>query len=188
MLYSSYLHGEKFPIREIDSMQTMPITPALKLFFQTIETYLSDKKGSNLIWEMKHKELFYIFTQYYNNEDLYRFFQILFSDFASFKSLVLIHADSAKDCGELAERCGYGIKTFRRIFKQQFGKPTLQWLHEQKAAHIKRLILSPDVLFKDIIYQFDFTSASHFNKFCKKNLGETPTNLRINSASMYTDG
>lgn len=158
------------------------------MFLQTIETYLCDNKEGDLIWNIKHQEILYLFTKYYNKDDLYKFFYPLYSDFVSFKSLVFTHADSAKDCRELAERCGYGLKTFRRTFKLDFGKPALQWLHERKAAQIKHQILSLDISFKEIIYQFNFTSASHFNKFCKKNLGETPTNLREKFAYNYSDG
>lgn len=188
ILYSSFLYGQKFPLRETNLTIILPIKPSLELFLQTIETYLCDNKEGDLIWNIKHQEILYLFTKYYNKDDLYKFFYPLYSDFVSFKSLVFTHADSAKDCRELAERCGYGLKTFRRTFKLDFGKPALQWLHERKAAQIKHQILSLDISFKEIIYQFNFTSASHFNKFCKKNLGETPTNLREKFAYNYSDG
>lgn len=185
LLYASFLYGQKLSVQKENTSIILPIKSALKQILYTIDAYLNDKKKDDLIWNIKHQETLYVFTQYYTREDLYHFFYPLYIDFAAFKSLVLTHANRIKDCAELAECCGYSLKTFRRVFKQEFGKPVLQWLHENKAARIKRLILLSDVSFKEIIYQFGFTSASHFNKFCKKNLGETPTSMRAKFACNY---
>lgn len=53
-----------------------------------------------------------------------------------FKSLVLAHYQKAEYTDKLAEMCGYGLHTFRRIFKKEFGISLYKWLNQKRAEHI----------------------------------------------------
>lgn len=95
-----------------------------------------------------------------------------------FKNLVLSHYMKANDTQELADLCGYGVVTFRRIFKEEFGTSVYQWLLKKRSKHILYRLSFPYISFQEIIEEFNFTSPQQFNRFCKTNLGDSPTNLR----------
>ena len=95
-----------------------------------------------------------------------------------FRNLVLTHYRKANNTEELAELCGYGIHTFRRVFKKEFDIPVYQWLIKKRAENIRYRLSQSFVPLTDIIDEFNFSSAQHFNSFCKQYLGDTPGNLR----------
>ena len=79
---------------------------------------------------------------------------------------------------ELANLMGYGINSFRVKFKENFGIPAYQWLLNEKAKRILKCLTTEGEDFKSIIDDFDFSSHSHFYKFCKTQFGLTPEELK----------
>lgn len=148
-----------------------------------INGYIDDKTHEPNLWKLKHKELIWLFSKYYTPEELQLFFHPMTDEQIPFKSLVLTHYRKANCTKELAELCGYGLHTFRRIFKNEFGIPVYRWLIQKRAEHIKHRLSMPYIPFSDIIDEFNFSSAQHFNSFCKQYLGDTPGNLRKENTS-----
>lgn len=140
--------------------------------------YLKDNKHEPALWGLKHKELIWLFTKYYTPEELRLFFHPMLDDDIPFKSLVLTHYRKAEFTDTLAEMCSYGLYTFRRVFKKEFGISPYKWLTMKRAEHIRHRLSLPYIPFADIIEEFHFSSAGHFSNFCKQSLGDTPTNLR----------
>ena len=140
--------------------------------------YLRDNKHESALWGWKHKELIWLFTKYYTPEELRLFFHPMTDEDVPFKSLVLAHYRKAEYTDRLAEMCGYGLYTFRRVFKKEFGISPYKWLTMKRAEHIRHRLSLPYIPFADIIEEFHFSSAGHFSNFCKQFLGDTPTNLR----------
>lgn len=140
--------------------------------------YLDDEKHEPALWSLKHKELIWLFAQYYTPEELRLFFHPMTDEDVPFKSLVLAHYRKAEYTDRLAEMCGYGIYTFRRVFKKEFGMSPYKWLTMKRAEHVRHRLSLPYVPFADIIEEFHFSSAAHFSNFCKQFLGDNPTNLR----------
>ena len=147
-------------------------------FMESISLYLEDETGDLLLWHLKHKELIRLFRHYYQPEELQAFFHPMIGEVVPFKSLVLSHYMKANDTKELADLCGYGLATFRRIFKEEFGTSVYQWLLKKRSEHILYRLSFPYISFQEIIEEFNFTSPQQFNRFCKSNLGDSPTNLR----------
>lgn len=147
-------------------------------FMESISYYLEDGTGDLLLWHLKHKELIRLFSRYYRPEELQAFFHPMIGEAVPFKKLVLSHYMKANDSKELADLCGYGVATFRRIFKEEFGTPVYQWLLKKRSEHILYRLSIPYISFQEIIEEFNFTSPQQFNRFCKTNLGDSPTDLR----------
>lgn len=145
--------------------------------------YLSDDKHEPPLWELKHKELIWLFTKYYSPEELLLFFHPMIGEEIPFKSLVLAHYRKAEYTDKLAEMCGYSLHTFRRIFKSEFGISVHKWLTSKRAELIRYRLSLACIPFSDIIAEFHFSSPQQFNRFCKDNLGDAPQNLR----RKYTD-
>lgn len=140
--------------------------------------YISDKTHEATLWSLKHKELIWLFTKYYSPEELRLFFHPMTDEEVPFKSLVLAHYRKAEYTDKLAEMCGYGLYSFRRKFKQEFGISPHKWL-TQKRAELVRFRLSFEYIpLSDIIEEFHFSSPQQFTRFCKDNLGDAPTILR----------
>ncbi len=59
----------------------------------------------------------------------------------------------------------------------EFGMPAGKWLLERKAQHLMHRMAEPGVTLSDIMIQFDFNSPSQLTRFCKQNLGQTPTEI-----------
>lgn len=145
-----------------------------------IISYIKDGTHDKNLWKLKHQELIWAFTRYYEAEELQSFFHPMTDEQIPFKNLVMTHYRKASNADELADLCGYGIHTFRRIFKKEFGIPVYQWLIQKRAERIKYRLSMPYISLSDIIDEFNFSSPQHFNSFCKQYLGDTPTNIRKN--------
>lgn len=151
---------------------------ALDVFMDGISHYLSDQTDSPQLWRMKHRELIHLLCLYYRPEELQSFFNPMIGEDVPFKSLVLSHYQRVKTVKELADICGYGLYTFRRIFKKEFAVSAYQWLIKKRSEHILHKLSIPHISFSDIINEFNFSSSAHFSHFCKKFLGNTPGKLR----------
>lgn len=173
-------HTEKCPIKQETDLHILKSGYALDSFMRTVRYHYSNHITDFQFWSLKHQELIYLLALYHHNETV-DFFQSLQSEENTFKQLILSRSITAKNCSELAASCGYHLKTFSKLFKEEFNQTVYQWLQDRKAEQIKELILQSDIPFKTIMFDFDFTSASHLNKFCKKYFGDTPTNLRQRS-------
>ncbi|MSH99317.1 helix-turn-helix domain-containing protein [Escherichia coli] len=147
-------------------------------FMESVCLYLADNTGDLLLWHLKHKELIRLLSRYYEVEELQSFFHPMTDEDVPFKSLVLSHYMKAHDTQELADLCGYGVVTFRRVFKDEFGIAVYQWLIKKRSEHILYRLSLPYIPFHDIMEEFNFTSPQQFYRFCKTNLGDSPTNLR----------
>lgn len=149
----------------------------------SVESYIMDETHDQPIWHLKHKELIWWFTRYFHADELRSFFHPMIGEQVPFKSLVLTHYRKANNTEELAEFCGYGVHTFRRIFKNEFDVPVYRWLIQKRVEHIKYRLSMPYIPLSDIIDEFNFSSPQHFSSFCKQYLGDTPGNLRKRNAS-----
>lgn len=150
----------------------------LSHFMDGVDGYLYDKKHEPALWSLKHKELIWLFTKYYSPEELRLFFHPMTDEEVPFKNLVLAHYRKAEYTDLLAEMCGYGLYSFRRKFKQEFGISPHKWLIQKRAELIRYRLSFEYITFADIIEEFHFSSPQQFNRFCKNNLGDSPTVLR----------
>lgn len=165
-------------ITKFSDTNSLPINDIFKFYIDSIYIHLFNKIENFFFWSLKHQEIIHLFTLYYPKESISLFLQTLLMDFISFKSLVILHSPKAKNCLELAQLCGYELNSFSILFKKEFNQTVYQWLQERKAERVKKLIATPHIPLKNIMYDLNFTSASHLTKFCKKYFGATPSQLR----------
>lgn len=153
------------------------LTP-LKNFLELIVLYLENKYQSYKLYASSKEELFYLLKIIYSKEELGEFFYLLANTPSEFEKLVAANYMNVKNVQELANIMGYGINSFRNKFKETFGIPAYQWLQNEKAKRILNCLITKEKDFKSIIDEFDFSSHSHFYKFCKLQYGLTPDELR----------
>lgn len=156
----------------------LTVPSSMQILMDNVASYITDKTEELELWQMKHKELIWVFTRYYVAEELRSFFHPMTDEQVPFKSLVMTHYRRAEFTEQLAELCGYGVHNFRRKFKQEFEISPYQWLMMKRAESIRYRLSQTCIPFTDIIDEFNFSSSAHFTNFCKRFLGDTPSNLR----------
>ena len=99
----------------------------------------------------------------------------------SFVEKVLECYTKARTAEELAELCGANsIVTFRRTFLRLFNCPVAQWLRQKRAEQVLKLLKTTQLPLQEIAEQCGFANQSYLSDFCKRNLGDTPVNIRRN--------
>lgn len=154
------------------------IVPEIKMFLNLLSNCLSSGLNCTFYHELKSSEIMLLFRGYYSKEELAAFFYPLIGGSIDFKTSVLTNYRDAKTVDELASLLGYGLSNFKKKFKEEFEESAYQWMLKQKSKHIKYKLSFPDVEFSSIIDEFGFSSAAHFNRFCKSQYGMTPSDLR----------
>lgn len=137
------------------------------IFLRSFENYTYDRT-----------ELFYLLKKLYRKEELDYFFYLSSTHSAEFERLIAENYIKAKTVTDLAQMIGYGVNSFRMKFKKVFGIPAYEWLMQEKSKRLLVAIANSEDDFKNIIDEFDFSSHSHFYKFCKARFGYSPTELR----------
>lgn len=162
----------KYDFRPLD------MRPPVREFVKSIQTYISDEIVCQKLFSIKEKELAYIFHSYYTKMELLAFFYPLLIKGMDFAKLVLKNYNIATSLPELAEMCGYNLRTFNRKFKEQFNDTPYQWILKQNSIKIKRILIEENTPVKVISEHFGFSDTSHFNRYCKSMYGMSPTQLR----------
>lgn len=160
---------------EFDSL---PICSTLGSFLLLLRTYLQEGMNCHHLHEIKQKELFMIFRTHYSKQDLAQFFFPMLGKSLDFRSKVMAHYPQAKTVRDLAAICHYSEGHFNELFTAEFGEPPYRWMQKQKAKHIIGRLLDPSVPLKEIVYEFDFSSQSHLNRYCKVQFGEPAAKVR----------
>lgn len=71
------------------------------------------------------------------------------------------------------------------MVKAQSGKPAIKHIHERILLEAKRLLFHTDTSLKEMAYHLGFADASYFNRFFKREAGETPAAFRESIRKMY---
>lgn len=169
---SSYTQGIDYHFSSED------ICEPLLLFLQILRGYFDSGLNCFHMQEIKRVELFLLFRAYYTKESMALFFYLLIGKSLDFKMLVLEKFKESKSVKELASFCRYSEKVFYRHFLDVFGEPPSQWLLKQKAIQVKNKLCQKQIPIKDIVFEFNFASPSHFNRFCRSQFGDTPAKVR----------
>ena len=157
---------------------SLPVKPELMQYLTQLCLYLDEGINCRRLYEIKQKELFLVLRWYYKKEELAQLFFSMLGKSMDFRSKVMSHYMDVKTVSELATCCGFSEKTFRGAFLEEFGKPPYQWIQKQKSKHIIGRLAQQNIPIKEIVDEFNFSSASHFHKYCIRQYGESPIQVR----------
>lgn len=146
--------------------------------------YINDELKCSFFQELKVKELLYVLRCYYPYEDLQEFFHPIVSKDLMFAEQVYHYSQQTKSIKELSEYLNYSISGFEKRFKTVFGMPAKKWIQQEKAKKIYHEINCSTKPIVEIGFDFGFTSASHFNDYCKKLFNESPGKIRKANLSL----
>lgn len=156
----------------------LDINNPLSEYLDGIQTHLANGIDCSDFFALKIKELTCLLMIYYPKNELLGFFYPLLNNDMEFTNFILSNHANTKTIKELADLSAYSMSGFVKRFKKVFGVSPHQWVKEQKVKNIFQDIVNSEKLFKEICYEHEFSSPSHFNDFCKANFGETPGELR----------
>lgn len=168
---------------EFKDIGYLDVDERLTGYLVSVTTYIKDGLRCYYLFLIKLKELFFLLRAYYPKDELYHFFYPIISNDTTFSDLVLKNHHKAKTVHELANLVNYSLSGFQKKFKKVFGVPAYQWMNEQRSKSILHEINTNKKSFKEISFEYGFSSPSHFNDFCKINFGDTPGKIRKKSIS-----
>lgn len=157
---------------------SLEVRRPLKNFLASIVYYFHSSIQCAHLHRAKGVELFILFRHYYTQEELYRFFRSSLQKNISFYTLVMNNYLQVRNVKELAERCGYSLSNFKKLFEKNFKESPFNWMRRQMSNRIQVLLKEGDIPIKSIADQFHFTDQSHFNIYCKRHFGATAAQIR----------
>jgi len=71
------------------------------------------------------------------------------------------------------------------VIKMQSGRPAIKHIHNRLVLEAKRLLVHSEQTSKEIAFDLGFADSSYFNRFFKRETGQTPTGYRSGIRKMY---
>ena len=157
--------------------QPLQIRTPLDKFIDLMVCYL--KSGMNCIHlhDIKHTELFFTLRGFYKKEEIALLFYPLIGRPLSFKEQIEKWKDREHSITEMAAEFHMSQSAFLRKFKEEFKETYFRWEIRQKCDRILADLTIPNITIKEVMLRQGFYAAPNFNRFCKNNLGYTPSEL-----------
>lgn len=186
LLFEAYREGERLNPGAKSRLATyeghLPVlsfSPLLADYMEGFEMAFRQRCTCGLIIRIKLEEFFFWMGYSYSLEDRRRFLGNLTGPDDSFAHLVYENYLNAGTVAQLAEKTCCSLPNFEKRFKKRFGMPPTVWIALQKAKIILPEICNSEKPFKQIAFEYGFSSGAHFTAFCRKNFGRTPSELRL---------
>lgn len=154
------------------------IREKLRIFLYPLASFLKDGANCRQLHEIKLQELFWILRAYYLKEEMASFLYTIIGTSQDFRDKVLSNYRRVNSVQDLAQLCGMSLVTFKRQFIDEFHTNPHQWLQKRLTGLVRYKLADPDLSLKQITEELNFSSLPHFVRFCKKNLGQTPGEIR----------
>jgi len=152
--------------------------PAILHFFKTFQMTIDTQIESEDYLRLKVRELFYLLMKNYSTTELTQFLSPILSSNSSFLYFIYKNYNKVKTAQELASLFGNSLSAFEKQFHKAFGTPVYQWMLQKKTRKIYHELKCSNQSLREIASNYNFSSHTQFNDFCKKHLGDTPGKLR----------
>lgn len=161
-----------------NKLRLLHANEVVNIYLTGLLNYLQDGLRCYYFFELKIRELLYIFRGYYPKEELSEFFAPMLNSDFHFSNMVFQAYSETTSVNELAKKLNYSLSGFGKRFRRVFNVSAYQWMQMQKAKNIYHEINCSNKTFTELSFEYGFSSPSHFNDFCKKYFEETPGNIR----------
>jgi len=177
------LKGQK-KVKFLYQLPWMVTLPRIDSFLLNIKQKLSHQELTHQEQDELQVNLISLLSKNYSRGELYKFLVALDRDVTDFYKFIL---DSYKNMGleEIITASGLSVSTFNRKFNKLFGVSPYQWIIAKRAEEIHRCLKHTKLPVAEIMKKYKFTDYAHFNRFCKLNLGATPTVIRKGTAKAW---
>jgi transcriptional regulator GlxA family with amidase domain len=93
-------------------------------------------------------------------------------------ALIAAHPDADLSVPVLAQRCGMGVRTFSRAFRQETGTTPAAFVQASRVEAARRLIEVSDSRFEDVVRACGFGSVETMHRAFQRTLGTSPGQFR----------
>ena len=83
-----------------------------------------------------------MFKHFYTYEEIIQIFYLILGSNPLFNERVLDNYLKVKTVKELAGLLGYGIKTFEKLFRENFDESPYKWMQKRKALQIQQRLMN----------------------------------------------
>lgn len=163
------------------NLDTVPIRDPVALFCEMMIIYLGEKANCSHLHEIKHNEMFLCLRYFYTKPELAQLFYPMLSASMKFRNFVFENYRNVKSARELVELSYMGKSAFYKEFSNEFGVSVKEWLTIKRLHRIVNRAAHPDITVKSLMIEFDFETLSHFQAYCKRYFGYSPTMLIENA-------
>lgn len=163
------------------NLDTVPVKDSVALFCELMIIYLSEKASCRHLHEIKHNEILLCLRYFYTKQELALLFYPMLSASMKFRNFVFENYRKVKSARELVELSYMGKSAFYKEFTSEFGVSVKEWLTLKKLRRIVNSAAHPDITVKKLMIEFDFETLSHFQAYCKRYFGYSPTILIENA-------
>ena len=89
------------------------------------------------------------------------------------------------EVGDYAAMLNISAGHLSEVVKMQSGKPAIKHIHERLTLEARRFLFHSNDSLKEIAYALGFSDPSYFNRFFKRETGQTPSDYRTGTRKMY---
>lgn len=143
-----------------------------------INDSLSDGVRCGRYFDLKVREFFLLLRLYYSREDIYDFLYLILSGDTAFSEYVRLYWHRFRNVEEIAESMHLTPRSFSMKFKAVFGQTPYKWMKQGRADIIRQQLIGTKKPVKQVAIENGFGNMAQFTKFCKKEIGYTPTEIR----------
>ncbi|MCK9305539.1 MAG: AraC family transcriptional regulator [Bacteroidales bacterium] len=163
------------------SLFSLPIEPRVEVFLESLSFLLSRRDSARALQTDKQRELELLLRRCYSKKALLGFFARICTDCQDFYTFIQDNYHKQRGVEELITISGLSQSTFNRKFREMFGESPYQWIMGKRAESILKKLSDKSIPMSKIIKEYNFTDASHFNRFCKLMYQKTPSEIRKNN-------
>lgn len=99
--------------------------------------------------------------------------------FTRFMNLLAIHSKTEREVAFYADKLCVSPKYLSEVVKKSSGHPASYWINGFAMQEVLALLKRFDLTFAEIADQMNFYNPAHFTRFVKKQMGLSPTELRL---------
>ena len=163
----------------IFSVSSLVIQPKLEVFLDSVIQCMTNNKGCSRNYQyVRQRELEILLKKCYGKKVLVNFFSRLSGEVHDFYQFIFDNYQKHRGVEELIAVSNLSPSTFNRKFRELFGESPYQWILGRRPEIIYNKLIINNCPIGKIMREYDFTDASHFNRFCRAMYGYSPTELR----------
>lgn len=159
-------------------ISTLAINRPIGLFLEGLCEAVQDGFLCRDYFDTKAKEMFILLKAYYPREELRDFFSLILTPDTMFSEHIRANYQKYATTKELANAMHMTPKVFSKKFIRIFGELPTDWLRKEKAKSVYLELYTGQQQLVQIVDKYNFSSQSHLNKFCKREFGKNPGEIR----------
>ena len=161
-----------------NSIKVLDINPRMQQFINSLIDCISDGIKCKYYFDLKIREFFLMLRAYYPKNELREFLGMILSRDTAFSEYVRSNRNKYPTVAALAKSMNFSQKQFVTRFKRIFKRTPYDWMKEGKTITVLHEITTTKKSIKQVAIESGFTSVPQFTRYCRREFGKTPTDIR----------